>query len=453
MHTHTRLLAVIAALALLAPISVIGTGEQLSSEQEFLITAYYSALPGQCCYVQGGMRADRVLNGEGEVTADGTTVRPGIIAAPESYPFGTRIVLPGIGTFTVHDRGGAIQELPSGDRLDIWAGHGEEGLARALTLGVQRVRGMVYLPGSRQPAESFHPEDLPLVVERLRPFLAVHSGLLDVQPKRGDQGLSVRFLQEHLRTLHSFGGKLTGSFGDETEKALQAFIENVRLTEPTDRLTPTTAAFLIAAADRAARAEHPVPFVGPESSLQAVHSAQRVLRFLGYYHGRTSGVYDEQLSQAILRFQQEQRIVGAADDPGAGRIGPRTQRELTHAWDVQLLGQRARRLLAKTKIRDMAEKRGELLSRFLSEGDSGEDVRLLQRLLVERGFFPVEKINGSFGTLTKQAVEQYQLTQGLIASLDDHGAGVVGSATLRSLQRSTLQKLWSLVWGYGWGVL
>ena len=29
-------------------------------EYEFLVTAYYSPLPGQCCYVKGGLTADRI---------------------------------------------------------------------------------------------------------------------------------------------------------------------------------------------------------------------------------------------------------------------------------------------------------------------------------------------------------------------------------------------------------
>ena len=77
-------------------------------ERDFVITAYYSPLPGQCCYVKGGEIADKILNGNGTHGADGTAVHPGMIAAPKSYAFGTRIQLPGIGIGTVNDRGGAI---------------------------------------------------------------------------------------------------------------------------------------------------------------------------------------------------------------------------------------------------------------------------------------------------------------------------------------------------------
>ncbi|MDO8468347.1 MAG: 3D domain-containing protein [Candidatus Peribacter sp.] len=146
---HLKVL--IAALALVAPVMAAGVSRDLPREQDFILTAYYSPLPGQCCYVKGGYRADKVLNGEGTNGADGTEVYPGMIAAPSSYAFGTVVALPGIGRFAVHDRGGAIVELDGAHRLDIWVGYGEEGLARALAFGVRRVRGTVYEVGGFQP--------------------------------------------------------------------------------------------------------------------------------------------------------------------------------------------------------------------------------------------------------------------------------------------------------------
>jgi 3D (Asp-Asp-Asp) domain-containing protein len=125
--------------SLVHPLVAIAAEAQGPREQDFIITAYYSPEPDQCCYVKGSYAADVVLNGEGTHGADGTEVMPGMAAAPKTYAFGTTIVLPGIGTVRVHDRGGAINELPDGPhRLDLWVGKGEEGLARALAFGVQR---------------------------------------------------------------------------------------------------------------------------------------------------------------------------------------------------------------------------------------------------------------------------------------------------------------------------
>ncbi|MDD5624068.1 MAG: 3D domain-containing protein, partial [Candidatus Peribacteraceae bacterium] len=212
MPRHVQILLTL--LAVVAPVTAAGVSRNASYEQDFIITAYYSPLPGQCCYVTGGYRADKVLNGEGVKAADGTEVYPGMVAAPASYPFGTVIALPGMGKFAVHDRGGAIQELDGGvHRLDIWVGYGEEGLARALAFGVQRVRGTIYPVGGRQPKEEFSLDLFPAVLARLKPYLVTDLSLLAVQAKAGDQSYSVELLQRTLKDLGYFTDTVTGFYG------------------------------------------------------------------------------------------------------------------------------------------------------------------------------------------------------------------------------------------------
>ena len=225
-------------------------------EQTFVLTAYYSPLADQCCYVKGGEEADKILNGEGLKGADGTPVYAGMLAAPGSYPFGTRIELPGLGVLTVHDRGGAIVEQGESHRLDVWAGYGEEGLARALAFGMPTIKGKVYPPASQQPAESFSFDAMSVDIDRLEPFLVEDTGLLGMRPAKGHKGLSVIFLQNELQRAGFFDRKPTGLFGEETQQSLRAFLDSVALAEPDDRLTETAAAYLLAAS-RLAKAELP----------------------------------------------------------------------------------------------------------------------------------------------------------------------------------------------------
>jgi 3D (Asp-Asp-Asp) domain-containing protein len=49
-------------------------------------------------------------------TASGLLVAPGTAAAARHVPFGTTYIVPGYGTATITDRGGAIW----GNRLDLW---------------------------------------------------------------------------------------------------------------------------------------------------------------------------------------------------------------------------------------------------------------------------------------------------------------------------------------------
>jgi peptidoglycan hydrolase-like protein with peptidoglycan-binding domain len=60
-------------------------------------------------------------------------------------------------------------------------------------------------------------------------------------------------------------------------------------------------------------------------------------------------------------------------------------------------------------------------------GDSGNTVRVLQRLLTANGY-PV-RVDGSFGALTEAAVRAFQARRGLIPD------GIVGSRTWGALTR------------------
>ncbi|MCC6643813.1 hypothetical protein IT411_03620, partial [Candidatus Peregrinibacteria bacterium] len=89
------------------PVTAEPTVQIFPYEETFTITAYYSPIEGPKRYIRGSLEADKKLNGNGTNGADGTPVYPGMIAAPKSIPFGTKMMIPGIGTVAVHDRGGA----------------------------------------------------------------------------------------------------------------------------------------------------------------------------------------------------------------------------------------------------------------------------------------------------------------------------------------------------------
>ncbi|PIP65774.1 hypothetical protein COU77_01170 [Candidatus Peregrinibacteria bacterium CG10_big_fil_rev_8_21_14_0_10_49_16] len=425
-----------------------------SFEQDFLITAYYSPKPHQCCYVLGGLEADRSYNGQGIHAADGTEVYAGMIAAPPRYPFGTKVFLPGLGTFIVHDRGGAIQEQKNGlHRLDIWIGEGEEGLARAFSFGEQQLRGTVYPPGGGDALTvSFSPEHIPLDMDRLERYYTAHAGLLAMRPRFGERGMSVQILQETLRDTGYFAGSLTGIFDDRTQESLQQFLTEYALTEPSDQLTEHIAAMLLAAREWAERRKD-IPYVSSETESQDIARAQKLLRRLGYYHGRTDGTYDQDVFDAILVFQQKHALAGDRDSPGAGTIGPLTSRSLQTVIAKRWVEWYANKLLDRQKIVHLLQQRNALVDRFLEEGKSGDDVRALQTLLAQSGYFPQEEINGNFGPLTKEAVTEYQIAEGIIRTRSHPSAGFAGPSTIRSLHEKYIRSLYSKLRAEGWKAL
>ncbi|MDO8469060.1 MAG: peptidoglycan-binding protein, partial [Candidatus Peribacter sp.] len=326
-------------------------------------------------------------------------------------------------------------------------------LARALAFGVRRVRGTVYEVGGFQPKVNFSLDKFPAVLDRLEPFLVRGQDLLAVSVKAGDRGLSVEMLQNALKKLGFFDQPLTGLFGAATQDSLSRFNAAFGLAEPSDRLSERTAATLAAAVRRADVAPPIAKNVDKSAKASVIRTAQRTMRFLGYYKGRTNGVYNDTLAAAILKFQQSEQLVGTAQDPGAGRIGPLTRGKLQVEWNQKLVTDLADRLLILRRVEVLLDQRGRNLDQFLSEGDSGPSVTLLQQLLADRGYFPAEKVNGHFGLQTKEAVLQYQMDRQLVAAEGGTGAGTVGPQTLKSLRAEEQQEAYLLVRSEGWRAL
>ena len=118
------------ACLILSLVSSIFAESVFAEKRTIIATAYYSPIPGQSYYLKGSYEADIRLNGKGTHGASGSPVYVGMIAAPKTYAFGTKIVIAGMGTGTVEDRGGAIvtagMRNNQHDRIDIWMGKGEE---------------------------------------------------------------------------------------------------------------------------------------------------------------------------------------------------------------------------------------------------------------------------------------------------------------------------------------
>lgn len=77
----------------------------------------------------------------------------------------------------------------------------------------------------------------------------------------------------------------------------------------------------------------------------------------------------------------------------------------------------------------------ELLKRELRRGNSGDDVRELQKLLLEEGDYAEGLITGFFGERTEAAVKRLQARLGIVASGDSlsTGYGLVGAKTRAAL--------------------
>ena len=454
MHTRSLALTLVASLlASAAPHFVVA--EEAPYEQEFIITAYYSPLPDQCCYIRGSFAADMVLNGEGTNGADGTEVYPGMAAAPKEYPFGTRITLPGIGTVAVHDRGGAINVLDNGaHRLDLWVGKGEEGLARALAFGVRRVKATVYPLGSAMPDDHLDLASLTAPIETLKSFRVAEPSLATLRAEKGDKGMSVKLFQQELKLLGYMDAAPNGNFGDATEAALKAFQNDYGILEPSTSLDERTAAFLAVVSARAKAKKDALAFLSAsEMTPTDTATLKRVLRYLGFYKGRTTPIADVGLKKAVTAFQTKFALVADDSDPAAGTLGPKTRSLIRKEWTRRVVATKAEEILFVQRIRDIIANKGLLIGEFLAEGDRGADVKKLQQFLADRGYLKQSRVSGTFGSDTASALVAYQVSAGIIKKASDKGSGFAGPATLAQIRHDIERETFLLVRAEGWAVL
>ncbi len=358
----------------------------------FTISAYYSPLPCQNRYATGSYEADIRLNGRGTNGADGTPVYPGMVAAPKSYAFGTKMQIPGIGVVAVHDRGGAIVaangDPTKHDRLDVWMGFGDVGLKRALTWGKRNVDVTVLgfdssykeeislmgfsaeesIPscGGAAPAEPVTPTPQvttapavvtpPVVNQATQAPPTAGSELIQTELKKGDQGEEVVKLQKELAKLSYFKGDFTGYFGPLTE-----------------------------------------------------HS--------------------------VFKFQQSQGLVGVdKNSPWAGVFGVKTKSKLNTIL-------KSKKFVAQIKRpRDGVYVASTGDTKIATELDFGvvhEDVKDLQKVLKEKGYFDAGLFTDYFGEATRDALVKFQIANGIVKSDSDKGAGRVGPKTMEVLNQFT----------------
>lgn len=399
-------------------------------QHTFIISAYYSPLAGQKKYVTGSYAGDVRLNGEGVHAADGSVVYPGMVAAPKSYAFGTKMKIPGIGVVAVHDRGGAIvhagERNQAHDRLDVWMGYGDQGLRRALNWGRRTVdvtvygidtsvQENVYLEGyseAEKVAETLTGDAPTTFVEDL----SVH-----------DKSDNVKKLQAGLKDLGYYSGEATGDYDDATKLGvIKLQIATGVIDDENDfgagYFGPQTRKSFEDALNRKkdqVSKNLPVTPLSRDDQGDEVRKLQQGLQKLGY-DVEVNGIYDHQTVEAIFQFQKDQHVVQSKTDFGAGVFGPKTMKILASKLvDVSFDQANAEESSVQPVV---------VFSKDLHLGDKGEDVRKLQDELKRMNLLGVET-SGYYGEVTQHAVMKFQQAQGLIDAPDDADAGYFGPGT------------------------
>ncbi len=309
----------------------------------FTITGYYSPLPTQPYFLTGSYASEIRLNGHGKTSADGTPVFPGMIAAPSSYEFGTKLCIPKFGCGTIHDRGGAIVEagkrnLAKHDRLDLWLGYGEAGLRRALAWGVQQVPVEVF--DKHAPIKNTVNFSVPLPLHEILDFPAFPHFSKNLAS--GDTGELVRALQQALQKFPFFTGSINGQYDTATKQAVQAFqLKYFVIATPHElgagrfgpktrqRFSETYYQMLIQAQVEQAWTKFSFETDQGRGKRNAdIVKLQQLLiqeELLTVY---PTGFFGPLTEKALIAFQLKHGIIHSPNQSGAGTLGPKTRQTL-----------------------------------------------------------------------------------------------------------------------------
>lgn len=207
----------------------------------------------------------------------------------------------------------------------------------------------------------------------------------------GSSGASVKKLQNRLKELGFFSGKVNGKYGSTTKSAVKAFQlansigANGKANSATQKKLYSSNAVSKASYDSAKTLK-------PGSKGTQVKKVQKQLKKLGYYKGSIDGKYGSSLKSAVKNFQRANglKVTGQANSA-------------------------TRKLLNAGSGKSYKEYQNELSSKPLKYGDKGEQVKKLQNQLKKLGYF-TGSVNGKYGSSTRSAVKTLQVANHLTAS-------------------------------------
>lgn len=216
----------------------------------------------------------------------------------------------------------------------------------------------------------------------------------------GNQGPRVRSLQQRLRALGYYKGKVTGVFDGNTKEAVMRFQQAQGLR--VDGVVGPRTFALLGSASPASRPSQssqspPAPtvtYLGEGSQGTGVRSLQQRLRTLGHYRGEITGTFDAATRRAVLSFQNAQGL--RAD----GVVGPKTFAALGSVA-------RAGRSSPPPQARQPSPPRPVAQGSTANNSLERDRVRELQQRLQERGFYD-GAIDGIWGEQTQTALENAQ---------------------------------------------
>ncbi|WP_445637916.1 Peptidoglycan-binding protein [Nostoc sp. DSM 114161] len=244
--------------------------------------------------------------------------------------------------------------------------------------------------------------------------------------ERGDQGPSVRNLQQKLKSAGFYQAPITQVYDASTEQSVRRFqkaagiqvngvvgsttlqkLESWQAKKPSPTTTQAKKTSATSSASSATNQRRDSNYLMKGDEGENVRVLQERLRVAGFYYGNATGIFGPITEESVKRFQDSYNL--SVD----GIVGPATLSKLPPVGVGD--GEEAPK-----KVADRSK---------LRLGDRGEPVRLLQEQLIQAGYLEGEP-NGYYGPYTADAVKRFQAANFLAAS------GVAGPTTRAKLYSS-----------------
>lgn len=242
--------------------------------------------------------------------------------------------------------------------------------------------------------------------------------------QKGDKGAMVTALQEALIELGFLSGKADGDFGTATEKAVIAFQKANEYPE-TGIMDANIQAFLYSGNVKNAKGDKtntktlsPVDGVTMKkgNTGSQVTKLQAELIKLGYLKGTPSGTYDADTISAVRAFQKKNGLTSN------GTADKETQDLLFSGAALDASATATPSPTPTPSPAPTPSPTPEIPSRTLKSGDTGSDVKILQKRLKALKYY-VGTIDGKMDQETVKALKKFQKANGLT---DD---GIAGKET------------------------
>lgn len=429
---------------------LIALGDDTKQEKTFIVTAYYSPLPDQSFYLRGNYEDEIMLNGEWTRGASGMKVFPGMLAAPDIYPFGTKIELEWIGMWVVEDRWWAIVDAGKrgydSDRIDVWMGYGEQWLRKALNWGKRKIRWVVYGKINTPASIDLSSLSTGINLPKTNTTIDIFSDWIGKYSTHEE----IKSLQKFLKGIGLYQWDIDGTYNISLVNSLYSFQKEHEIVSTPDDIwagywwVKTRKAIqetykTNATISKETKKEFELfsTAISPTSPEEHIKALQNFFTNIAYYDGDITGKYND-IYDTIVNYQIEKNIIQDKNDSVAGYWWPKTREQAKKDNDAYIEKKRAEEAFVKKmedmKLKSLASAEESInLIWDIKKWDTSSWVRELQRNLKKLWFFEGNS-TAIFGDKTQEAILKYQVSKGLIQQPTDIWAGKVWPKTKETLQ-------------------